>query len=261
MKNINYKIALTLLSSILIMGCSSKEVSPYTTLEQIELPTKNYDSNRKKTTELSFATVNPLLTMNFNVSTDLHNSLIKRLKNDVNKLSCKIPTEIKKILISKGINVSDNYWNRNDMTFSQKRDTSILFYPVIQIYIDQNTIDILERINNQSPKKVKTTGKLQVRAKVELVALEPLSGEKIWIKSLPLKRKKFEADISYSGKLKASTNIFSVDKKAGDIAKEMDDLIIDIYNKVIEGVEKYVDYEEFILLNKDIAKIKKIKRY
>jgi hypothetical protein len=261
MKTIYKNVTLILLAGSLFLGCSSKEVSKYSTLDQIELPTKNYKSNQEKSTELSFATVNPLLTINFNASTDLHKSLMKRLKNDVNKLSCKIPTEIKKILISKGINVTDNYWNRNDMTFSQKRDSSILFYPVIQIYIDQNTVDILKSVNNGRAKKTKTVGKLQVRAKVELVALEPLSGEKIWLKSLPLKRKKFETDISYEGYLKSSKNIFTVDSKAKNIAKEVDDLIVEIYNKVIEGVVKYVDYEEFLLLNKDIAKIKNIKRY
>lgn len=250
-----------MLTSIIFFGCSSKEVSRYSRLEQIELPTKNYNSNKKTDAKLSFATINPLLTINFNASKDLHNSLIKRLKNNIDKLSCKIPTEIKKILISKGITVTDNYWNRNDMTFSQKRDTSTLFYPVIQIYIDQNTVDVIKQVDEQMPKKTKTTGKLQISAKVELVSLEPLSGEKIWLKSLPLKRKKYEIDISYDGYLKASSNIFAVDKKAVVIAKDMDNLIIEIYNKIIEGVEKYVDYEEFIFLNKDIQKIKNIKRY
>jgi hypothetical protein len=261
MKKLDYKITLISLMSILFMGCSSKEISEYTTLDQIELPTKNYKSNKVDNSTLSFATVNPVLTINFNASNDLHNSLTKRLQNDVNKLSCKMPTEIKKILISKGISVTDNYWSRNDMTFSQKRDTSTIFYPVIQIYIDQNTVDTIESTDNGDTKKIKTNGKLQISAKVELISLEPLSGEKIWLKSLPLKRKKFETDISYNGFLKTSTNIFSIDSKAVDIAKEVDNLIIEIHNEIIEGVEKYVDYEEFMLLNKDIEKIKNIKRY
>jgi hypothetical protein len=246
---------------MLFVGCSTKTVSNFTTLEQIELPSKDYEMKRKKSIDLSFATINPILTINFNASNDLKNSLMKRLQNDVNKLSCKIPTEIKKILISKGISVSDNYWSRNDMTFSQKRDTSTLFYPAIEIYIDQNSVDVLRKVDNSRTKKIKTVGTLEISAKVELVSLEPLSGEKIWLKSLPLKRKKIKTNISYDGSLKRSTNIFKVDTKAVVVAEELDALIVEIYNKILEGVDKYVDYEEFMLLNKDIVKIKNIKRY
>ena len=261
MKNFNYKIPLVIIMGLVLVGCSSKEVSKFSKLEKMVLPTKNYEKNKEKGTDLAFATINPVLTINFNASNDLHRSLTKRLKNSVNQLSCKIPTEIKKILISKGISVTDNYWSRNDMTFSQKRDTSTLFYPVIQIYVDQNSVDSLKSIDNSRPKKIKTSGTLEISAKVELVSLEPLSGEKIWLKSLPLKRKKFTTSISYNGELRRSKNIFTVDSRAVSLAKEMDNLIIEIYKKIIEGVEKYVDYEEFMLLNQDISKVKKIKRY
>jgi len=257
-KSIN--IILTIIFAFILLGCSSKEVSPYTNLNSIELPTKNYPTSTNKNSVLSFATINPVLKINLNVSQDVYNSLSKRLKDDVNKLSCRIPIEIKKILISKGISVSDNYWSRNDMTFSQKRDTSILFYPIIKIDIDQNTLDTIE-VEDRIEKKIETKGKIQINARVELIALEPLSGEKIWIKSLPLKREKLEKDISYKGTLKRSLNVFTVDTKAKDIAQNIDNLIIEIYTKILEGVDKFVDYDEFILLNKDIDKIKKIKRY
>ena len=243
------------------IGCSSKSTSSFTSLDTLRLPVKNYETKKNTGRSLSFATINPVLTINFNASTDLHNSLEKRLKHSANLLSCKLPTEIKKILISKGISVTDNYWSRNDMTFSQKRDTSTLFYPMIKIYVDQDTVDTFKSINDSKPKKSKTSGKLKVRATVELISLEPLSGEKIWLKSLPLKRKDFTVDIEYSGKLRRAKNIFSVDSRAIGVTKEIDNLIVEIYKKIIEGVEKYVDYDEFTLLNKDIAKIKKIKRY
>jgi hypothetical protein len=257
-KSINTILAIV--SAFTLFGCSSKEVSPYTNLDSIQLPSKNYPKSTNKNTELSFATINPVLKINLNISQDLYDSLSKRLKDDVNKLSCQIPLEIKKILISKGISVSDNYWSRNDMTFSQKRDTSILFYPIIKIDMDQNTFDVVE-LNGRVENKIETTGKIQINARVELIALEPLSGEKIWIKSLPLRREKLEKDISYKGTLKRSINIFTIDTKAKNIAEDIDNLIIEIYTKILEGVDKFVDYNEFILLNKDIDKIKKIKRY
>ena len=261
MKIVNFKIILILLTSILFFGCSSKEVSAYSTLKQIELPSKNYSSSRSKDAKLSFATINPMLNINFNVSKELQKALVRRLKNNFNRLSCKMPTEIKKILISKGITVTDNYWNRSDMTFSQKRDTSTLFYPVIQIDIEQNTLDTMRQVDDEKAKKTKTIGKLYITTKVELISLEPLSGEKIWLKSLPIKRKNFTIDIAYDGELKASSNGFSVDRKVENITEEIDSLTIEIYNKIIEGVDKYVDYDEFIFLNKDIEKIKNIKRY
>jgi len=233
----------------LLTGCGTSFVS----VSPLELKKVNYpvtDTNK----DLAFAIAKPQFVIKTKISTDLSRGLDTRLQYDVNEIACHLTGEIQKMLVSRGIDVTETFESKNDMTFTQKRETTALLYPVITIELQQHT-------NSRVAGRVveNTSGEIQVKATTKLVMLEPLSGEKIWIKNIS--NKKQSVTINYPGYLRQNSSPFQVQDTIVQVAKNIDNLLMKIDNEILKNVDKFVTKEEFVFLNDDIKKLKNIKRY
>jgi hypothetical protein len=166
---------------------------------------------------------------------------------------------VEKVLLSKGFTITDIFTNYNDMTFTQKRNTSALFYPEIDIEIEEKSQH--ETVQFLFLKDHSIKGRMEIRARVNIVMLEPLSGEKLWIKSLPV------SDVDeivvyepaqYGG---PQLNGYLVPENLQPIAATIDDMFKSISEEVLVATNKYVERQEFEFLNTDIERLKQIKRY
>jgi hypothetical protein len=168
--------------------------------------------------------------------------------------------ESAKILLSKGFTITDRFQSYNAMTFTQKRNTSALFYPEIIIDMEEKS----QREHITAPfyfANDKLKGRLEINAKVNIIMLEPLSGEKLWVKSIPVTGLNEVVEYSYDHYAGNELNGIAVPEDLVPIASKIDALLTTISKDVLEATAKYVEKHEFEFLNTDIVKLKGIKRY
>ena len=247
---INKKSILVSLVAVgLLTGCGPK----FQKINDLDLKKTKYETISADK-DVSFGIANPVFIINSKLSQNINNAISTRLEYNASNIACHLTSELNNLVISKGISVSNNFKGRDQMTFTQKRETSALFYPEI-------TIDMLESSITQYEAQLPrfTNGAIIIKAKVDIVMLEPLSGEKIWIKSIPVKS--YSVSVNYEGLLQRSPNPTIVEDKVFQTAIAIDKLLIDIDSEIINSANKYIDIEEFRFLNDDIKKLKNIKRY
>lgn len=246
-------LILVLVAGSMISGCAS-----YVELSDLKLVAKNYPKP-DEVSNLSFALAEPELKIRYNLTTTANSGLSERIKYDVNKVSCFLTDEEQKILLSKGFTITDTFQSYNAMTFTQKRNTSALFYPEIAIEIEEKSQ--LERISAPFYSKHEIKGRLQINAKVNIIMLEPLSGEKLWVKSIPVTG--FDEPVTYKPEEydRSALNSYTVPEDLAPIAVKIDNMITTISQDVLEATAKYVERHEFEFLNADIIRLKGIKRY
>jgi hypothetical protein len=239
-----------IMALVLLTGCGPSFVS----LDPLDLKKNNYPkTNNNK--DVAFAIARPQLIVKTKISTDLNRGLSGRLQYDVNEIACHLTSEIQKMLVARGIDITDTFDNKADMTFTQKRETTALLYPVIVLELQQHSST--EVADGRVVQR--TTGEIKVKATTTLVMLEPLSGEKIWIKHVS--DKKMSIRIDYPGLLHNNTSPFQVQESVAQVAQDIDKLLIKVDNEILSKVNKFVTKEEFTFLNDDIKKLKNIKRY
>src|SRR6185369_3306586 len=161
-----YKLLVIMISISMLSGCVK-----YVNMADLQLVTKNYPKP-DEVSNLSFALAEPDLKIKYSLTGTNMSGLSERIRYDANKVACFMTAESEKIL------------SYNSMTFTQKRNTSALFYPEIVIDIEEKA----QREHITAPfyfPKDKLKGRLEINAKVNIIMLEPLSGEKLWVKSIP----------------------------------------------------------------------------
>jgi hypothetical protein len=118
-------------------------------------------------------------------------------------------TDLEAMLLARGLNLRGPYQSRDELTYGEKEAIELLLYPQVQLnfeirdvttlagrsadlpfserlrYIDWY-LDALSGKTKQVLSPVKASGKLQLDGRLELRLIEPMSGEKLWVKALPL---------------------------------------------------------------------------
>lgn len=244
---------LFLLFAIFLSGCTS-----YVEMPNLNLEEKNPPKPEEIST-LSFALAEPEIIVKTAMTQTTTSGLTDRVKQDSKSVACYLYDEINKILLSKGFTITDHFQSYNHMTFTQKRNTSALFYPEIVINVEEKSQ--LERTRVLFIKSDTIKGRMQIDASVNIVMLEPLSGEKIWVKSLPIND--IDELVAYKPGLYggAQLNGFFVPEDLKPIADIIDDLFEEISMNVVNATENYVEKYEFEFLDEDIRRLKGIKRY
>jgi len=254
MSNKLIHLIVVLVAGFVFSGCGVK----YVEMPDLNLKVQNYPTP-EEISNLSFALAEPSITIKTGLSSTTHSGLIERLKEDTNKVACYLNDEIHKILISKGFTITSVFQSYDHMTFTQKRNTSALFFPQIVFEIhEKSQLEILQ-ILVYTGKKIR--GRLEADVTVNIVMLEPLSGEKIWVKSLPIEE--IDEHIEYKPERYGGPDLngFVVPEDLVFIAETMDKVFEEIGDQVVKATESYVEVSEFEFLNQDIGKLKKIKRY
>ena len=248
-----FKLIVIMIMVSMFSGCVK-----YVDMPDLKLDTKNYPKP-DEVSSLSFALAEPDMKIKFDFTSTANSGLAERIKHDANKVSCFMTAEAEKILLSKGFTITEKFQSHNAMTFTQKRNTSALFYPEIIIDIEEKSQ--LETLQVLMFKSEKIKGRLEINAKVNIIMLEPLSGEKIWVKSIPVTG--FDESVVYKPYQYGGSELngIAVPEDLVPIAAKIDTMINTISLDVLEAMAKYVERHEFEFLNTDIVKLKGIKRY
>ena len=248
-----YKMVVIMVSVFMLSGCVK-----YVEMGDLKLDTKNYPKP-EEVSNLSFALAQPDMKIKFDLTSTANSGLAERIKHDANKVSCFLTAESQKILLSKGFTITDTFQSLNAMTFTQKRNTSALFYAEIVIDIEgKSQLETLQVLMFSS-ENIK--GRMQINAKVNIIMLEPLSGEKLWVKSIPVAG--FDEAVTYKPYQYAGSELngIAVPEDLAPIAAKIDAMLTTISQDVLEATVKHVEKQEFEFLNTDIVKLKGIKRY
>ncbi len=270
-KNILKFGSLGLLTTLLFTGCGIKKI-PNVQLDDNPFISKDYAKSMDGNNNLAFAYAEPKISVRIETSDELRNGLKARLKYVTKQLKCHLNSELDKVIVSKGFTITNKYRSYKYMTFTEKRNTSALFYPEIRLTIKERS-----EIQKIGRWRWRTEGDLEIEAEVNIVMLEPLSNEIIWIKSIPVESATSE-DFQYEnafaphpieGNLKRSNKVakvsvgknITVPLNLKHIAIKLDNVYKEIDAKIIEATQTYIEEEELSFLNTDIKKLKKIKRY
>lgn len=162
---------------------------------------------------------------------------------------------MRKILVAKGFTVTETFNSLNAMTFTQKRNTSALFTAFVRIDIDEATMTELTK--DFVP--IRIFGDIASRVKLSIATVEPLSGETIWLKNVPVENSSTTLQYPYYPRLNATDSM--IPNELVSTVHSLDDIFAKTNNEILSAVTKYVSVEEFKFLNDDIKKLKNIKRY
>lgn len=252
---------LSLLTSVRVLGIGLTGCgSIVSNLNSIEYPNKNYTMSEKidDKTE-NFALANGEIKLKTQFSDPAKLIFYPRILDNSEKINCALTKELEKVILSKGFSVTDTYDSINNMTYTEKKKTTAVLYPSISIYFEESGESTMMEKSNYL---ISSDSMIEVKAKISLIMLEPLSKEKIWIKDLktivldPIKVSYLSND-AYQVKSTAT----AIHENYEDKAKEIDEKFIKIYDEVLGLASKYIEKEEFIDLKSDITKLKGIKRY
>lgn len=247
------KLLLLIAITMFITGCGPK----ITNLQTISYDKKEYKKINTNGVKKSFALVNPQIKIVSDVSSLTAYILGKRMIYNAEILDCFLPQEMEKILLAKGFTIEGRYTSRNEMTYSEKKKTTAILYPVITLKIKETGTSQLVR--NNPGAIIRSVGKLKFDVNVKLEMYEPLSNEKIWVKDIS-NVKVNDLDINYAAINIPTTKTTTISQYL-PYTKKIDDMFKLIANKTLNTAYKYIEQEEFDALNEDIIKLKSIKRY
>jgi hypothetical protein len=245
-------VVLIILSVIFLGGCMAGETQ-YSKMGSLQLTQKQV-SSKKDLSELSLAIAKPEVIINFQASNNLKASLGERIRYDALNLACFLSQEMKRMLVAKGFTVTETFDSLNSMTFTQKRNTSALFTAFIKIDISEDTMSELKEYVPQ-----RAFGSISSTAKLQIATVEPLSGEIIWLKNVPINDSSIEINYPYYQSVNATESL--IPDELVSTAQSIDGIFILTNNQILDAIDKFVDVKEFQFLNDDIIKLKKIKRY
>lgn len=248
----NKKLLLTGLlaaTMLLFSGCGGS----FKNIGELDLKKTKYAETGDKM-DIAFAIARPEFTIKTDISSSLERGIKRRLTYDANEISCHLTDEIERMLVAKGITITDVFESRDAMTFTQKKETTALLYPRITIKLIQDTETVY-----QGRQELSTSGDLIVKFDVSIVMVEPLSGEKVWIKHLYSNKETLQ--LGYSGQILTNKSTTKIQTNIANIMTDIDTQLVKVDNQILAAISKHVTKSEFKYINDDIKKLKGIKRY
>lgn len=169
-------------------------------------------------------------------------------------------------LTAKGYSVRGPFEYYDQVVYNDKKESDLLLQ--VEIDFDINPANITW---TSFPKYVSGSGRNAVYStaynyagyfilsgKVNLVASEPLTKEKLWAKSIPLKQKEVHVTPFYSTDLKSYNTGFSKDP---GVINPMIEALEDYYKQVFNTSWNHLDPNELAPLKKEVLEIREKKKY
>jgi hypothetical protein len=99
-----------------------------------------------------------------------------------NAFATSMKADLDKMLVAKGYKVTGPYESINDMTFPEKQAANLTLTPIMDLRVSQQPTSETGTGSPLFPRK--EAGMYVVGGWISLVLLEPLTGEKMWIKKI-----------------------------------------------------------------------------
>ena len=234
-----------------ISGCAAH----YVTLEEISLPKKIYPPPQE-ISNFELVLAQPDIVVETELSDWLDVVLQKRLNHHVNSISCHLTDELHSLLISKGFTISDTVVGRDHMSFIDKRNTRALFVPSIRIQLQEDSFTGFKR-----SRPVNASGNILMKSQVQIIMQEPLSGENVWIRNIPVDNSAQQVTYVIPTDVEASEiSRSTVPEELAEVAKKIDSIFEDVAANILKASDQYIERDEFEFLNEDIQRLKKRQR-
>jgi len=169
-------------------------------------------------------------------------------------------TSFNELLVAKGFNVSGPFDSVDNMTFPEKKGADFVLYPEIDV---RGAVELSEIQQVQSGNSLtgyqfdyRCDAKIKMNGAVLIIAKEPLSGEKMWVKkvevTIPDSQLTTEGDYCKPG---------SGAKPAEDVRTAWGKVHESMYSAVMSNLDKYVSGEEFQMLKTQAGELRAKKSY
>lgn len=146
--------------------------------------------------------------------------------------------DLERLLLAKGLRTAGPFKDVEEMTFSEKRDATFILAPTIKLNIDRAQ----PNLGGEVPS---ARGQVAASGEFALVLFEPLSGQKIWQKRLPVPAQTAQYTVELSG-----TTL--TDDRAEATAK----MLSSLYKELFDTIGKHADPEEFAALSIQALELK-----
>lgn len=164
-------------------------------------------------------------------------------------------TDLDKIIVAKGMTVTGNFDSLDLMTYPDKKNANLSLTP--EFVVTQETHKGHPSLKGG---KVVTPVEVHLNGTVRLIMREPLSSEKIWIKTIPVDNLTESSEIvqeaEYTGNGIIPGNI--IYNGAEDSVANM---IKKLYPSMMDTVWRYLDVQEIAVLKDKANEVRKLKRF
>lgn len=246
-----YPVFLLFLFFLLVINCAPppsyipKEVSP---------PKFSFDppSTRAKKTNIIIAVVAPKYNADAieKAAMVITQDNLNRMFEYTNYFTSAVASDTEKIIIARGFNSKGPFRSLDYMTYPDKKGSDLTLSPMIYITTSYSTSGKGTIFSSSPP------GKLTVTGFMELIMLEPLSGEEMWLKKIDFDQVVADYNFSYWTTEKGVRNV-TIDTRP----EALKDALEMIYPKVLRTVWNYLNPEEVNYLKRESQEIRDRKRF
>jgi len=199
---------------------------------------------------------------NANIDYDFNNVFTKNYASRLNKA---LEESISEIIASKGFQLKGPYSNLDDITYQDKKKIYLAFVPKINFTIDNKIID-----KKQHRLYTHEDGVIQIGGSFVISMIEPMTGQVFIKRRINLSDFNIQEPYVYEKQISVGGNGLietALDKgTAPDVLKDTTDVALtkainEFYTKAIDKINLYLDEEEILSFQKDILKLKGLKRF
>jgi len=163
------------------------------------------------------------------------------------------------LLIAKGFNVAGPFTALADMTFPEKKGADFVFYPVFNMNVSMNIVDVKHGTETSILTGTSATTSCGVKVlasgDIALIVIEPLSGEKMWQKRIALETPPMSVEGITNPEVCGGQGITNEMKNDWSLQHEA------IYASLMKNLDKYVTAEEFRVLKTQAGELREKKKY
>lgn len=272
-----------IISAVMILACASTPTNTPPQLSDTPLPASRYQSGFRfsysgmvetagaVSEEITIAVVEP----DYRVK---DSALETKLYSPVGRgFSSSMGVDMQKILVGKGMTVKGPFSILQDITYSEKKESHLTLAPQVYLDVRFEYVPVEKDDGTMSaPGEALLYGKLTedtawagkmfqltVNGYFAFRMQEPMSGETMWIKKIPLDETVRRGMEVYEAKLDRGWGVYrTTDKLLQDQKPDtLADIMADYYQLVLTKLQTYIEVEELYQLKKKTKEIRELKRY
>ena len=170
------------------------------------------------------------------------------------KLQESFQADIEEMLIAKGFNIKGTFASYDEMIFTDKRDAQLLLTFEIAPSITTLSGGTIKGVNANKQEIWAYKGIITLSGKINIYGVEPLSNEKVYVKSVMIPK------VEYI-QLDSKGYYLNYLDMASTLYNPIGEAYLKIYSNIIEKITTQLDPQEMVTLKKEIKELKAKKGY
>jgi hypothetical protein len=243
----------------IILACGPQVRTPLPVSSRGDKYSYSYDPPEQaasRSVKITLAVVNPCLG---------GGATIDRIYSKVaDGLAKSMAIDLDKIIIAKGMTATGPFEALDMMTYPDKKNADLSLTPEFLINVQSRDISAWERKGDRLVKTVE----VNVDARIVLLMREPLSSEKIWIKTIAVDESPKSAEIfaetvdmglkpGYHYVHQYGPGKILYDGRTDAVA----DIVQKMYPNIMQTTWRYINTDEVLVLKEKADEVRKLKRY